>query len=107
MKKQELTITPALIQKYAAFLREQERSPATIQKYVHDLTALGDFLAGQPITKGLLLEWKEDLIGQYAPASVNNKLAAVNGFLSFCGMGVLRLRKLKIQKAFFSPKKRS
>ena len=30
MKKQNLTITPALIQKYAAFLREQEPSSATL-----------------------------------------------------------------------------
>lgn len=101
MKKQDLTIIPALIQKYAAFLHEQERSSATIQKYVHDLTSLSAFLAGRAMTKGLLLEWKEALIGQYAPASVNNKLAAINGFLSFCGRNDLRLRKLKIQKALF------
>ena len=101
MKKQELTITPALIQKYALYLREQERAVATIEKYVHDLTSLSAFLAGLAMTKGLLLEWKEALIGQYAPASVNNKLAAVNGFLAFCGLNELRLRKLKIQKALF------
>ena len=101
MKKQELTITPALVEKYAAYLKEQERAPQTIQKYVHDLTALSGFLAGRTVTKGLLLEWKEDLIGQYAPASVNNKLAAINGFLSFCGWNDLRLRPLKIQKALF------
>lgn len=64
MKKQNLTITPALIGKYAAYLREQERSPSTIEKYVHDLTALSGFLAGRTVTKGLLLEWKEDIIGQ-------------------------------------------
>ena len=46
MKKQELTITPALIQKYALYLREQERAVATIEKYVHDLTSLSAFLAG-------------------------------------------------------------
>ena len=101
MKKQELTITPALIQKYALYLREQERAVATIEKYVHDLTSLSAFLAGRAMTKGLLLEWKEALIGQYAPASVNNKLAAVNGFLAFCGLNELRLRKLKIQRALF------
>ena len=101
MKNRDLTVTPTLIQTYAAHLREQERSSATIEKYVHDLTALSVFLAGQAMTKGLLLEWKEILIGQYAPASVNNKLAAVNGFLSFCGLSDLRLRKLKIQKALF------
>lgn len=67
MKKQALTITQDLIHKYAAFLYEQERSSATIQKYVHDLTTLSVFLAGQPVSKGLLLEWKEDLIGRYTP----------------------------------------
>lgn len=101
MKNRDLTITPELINKYAAYLREQERSTATIQKYVHDLTALSTFLAGQPVSKGLLLEWKEDLIGRYTPASVNTKLATVNGFLTFCGLNELRLRKLKIQKALF------
>ena len=101
MKNCDLTITPALIRKYAAYLREQERAAATIEKYVHDLTTLSVFLAGQPVSKGLLLEWKEDLIGRYTPASVNTKLAAVNGFLTFCGLNELRLRKLKIQKALF------
>ena len=89
------------IRLFGEYLRERENSAATIEKYVHALTALSGFLAGRAVTKGLLLEWKETLIENYAPASVNNKLAAVNGFLSFCGMGALRLRKLKIQKALF------
>lgn len=101
MKNRDLTITPERIKKYAAHLREQERSAATIEKYVHDLTALAVFLAGRPISKGALLEWKETLIENYAPASVNTKLAAVNSFLTFCGLNDLRLRKLKIQKALF------
>ena len=101
MKKQNLTITPERIEKYAAYLRESERSGSTIRKYVHDLGALAEFLRGRPVSKGALLEWKEELIGQYAPASVNNKLAAINGFLAFCGLNGLRLRKLKIQKSLF------
>ena len=56
---------------------------------------------GRDISKGLLLEWKEALIEAYAPASVNTMLAAVNRFLAFCGLGDLRLRKLKIQKSLF------
>lgn len=101
MKNCDLTITPEQIEKYAAYLREQERATATIEKYVHDLTVLEDFLAGQAVTKGALLEWKETLIENYALASVNTKLAAVNQFLTFCGLNDLRLRKLKIQKALF------
>ena len=53
MKKQELTITPALIQKYAAYLREQERSPATIEKYLRALSTLLRWLDGRPLTKAV------------------------------------------------------
>ena len=95
------TITPAKIEAFAQYLRDQERSAATIEKYVHDVRALADFLNGRDISKGLLLEWKEALIEAYAPASVNTMLAAVNRFLAFCGLGDLRLRKLKIQKSLF------
>ena len=95
------TITPAKIEAFAQYLRDQERSAATIEKYVHGVRALADFLNGRDISKGLLLEWKEALIEAYAPASVNTMLAAVNRFLAFCGLGDLRLRKLKIQKSLF------
>lgn len=101
MRNENLTIATAWIDAFAAHLREQERSAATIQKYVHDVQHLVAFLAGREISKGLLLEWKETLLDAYAPASVNTMLAAVNRFLSFCGQGELRLRKLKIQKALF------
>ncbi len=42
-KTKTYTLTNALIQRYADYLQEQERAGATIQKYVHDLTALLDF----------------------------------------------------------------
>lgn len=101
MQKKFLTITTEQIKDYVVFLKEQERSKATVQKYARDLTALAVFLDGAPVTKGLLLEWKKDLVGKYAPASVNTMLAAANGFLSFCGLRQFRLRPLKIQRALF------
>ena len=103
MAKKSLCLTVTLIQRYSGHLCDQERSAATIQKYVHDLTALSTFLDGRPMTKGLLLEWKEGLIGRYAPASVNAMLAAVNRFLTFLGRNDLRLRPLKIQRTLFLP----
>lgn len=101
MPKKAITLTPDLIRRYARQLREQERSVATIRKYVHDLTALAEFLGDRPLTKAALLEWKESLIAAHAPASVNAKLAALNGFLSYLDRRELRLRPLKIQKALF------
>ena len=49
-KTKTYTLTNTLIQRYAGYLQEQERAGATIQKYVHDLTALLDFLDGGPLT---------------------------------------------------------
>lgn len=37
MKKQDLTITPALVKKYAAYLRVQEQAASTVAKYGHEL----------------------------------------------------------------------
>ena len=55
MKPKGYTLTAAHIQNYTRYLREQERAPATIQKYVHDLTALLGWLDGAPITKVALI----------------------------------------------------
>ena len=101
MQNEYGTVTSARIEAFAQYLRDQERSAATIEKYVHDVRALAAFLNGREISKGLLLEWKEALIEAYAPASVNTMLAAANRFLGFCGLNELRLRKLKIQKTLF------
>lgn len=106
MEQNAHTFTPKHIRRYAAHLREQERAPATIQKYVHDLTALLDYLAGAPVTKPALLAWKEDLTAAHAPATVNSMIAAVNGFLAFMGWGACKVRLLNIQKALFRDESR-
>ena len=100
-KQNHPTLTPELIRRYIEHLREQERSPATLQKYAHDLHALRDFLDGGELTKTALIGWKAQLIEAHAPATVNSMLAAVNGFLAFMGWRELSVRLLKIQKALF------
>lgn len=101
MSKKPRQITAALIDRYALRLREQERAPATIQKYAHDLTTLLEYLDGQPLTKTALIDWKEALTAIHAPASVNSMLAAANGFFSYMGWGELRVKPLKIQQSPF------
>lgn len=101
MSKKPRQITAALIDRYALRLREQERAPATIQKYVHDLTALRDYLDGAPVTKAALIEWKDHLTASHAPATVNSMLAAANGFFSFMAWRGLAVKLLKIQKSPF------
>ena len=101
MKPERHGFTAVHIRRYVLYLREQERAPATIQKYVHDLTALLDYLDGAPVTKAALIGWKEALAADHAPASINSMLAAVNGFLAWMGWGTLAVKLLKLQKALF------
>ena len=98
---EEKTLTTTLIERYAAHLRERERSAATVEKYIRDLNVLRVWLDGAPLTKEALLEWRGRLTENHAPASVNATLAAVNGFLAFLGWEELKVKPLKIQKSLF------
>ena len=82
MSKKVPGITVTLIQNYAAYLQENERSAATVESYTHALRELLKFMGKSPLTKAALVAWKQQLMGQYAPATVNAMLAAVNGFLT-------------------------
>ena len=106
MSKKIYDLTDKAIRRYALHLRDQERAPATVQKYVQDLTALWDWLAGRPLTKAALIEWKESLSASHAPATVNSMLAAVNGFFRFMGWKGIAVKLLKIQKALFCDERR-
>ena len=101
MQSGKLIIDQTCIQEYLVYLKEQERSNATIQKYAHDLYTLLRFLGDRVLSKSILIEWKQELIIQYAPATVNTKLAAVNGYLQFRGWHALMLKPLKIQRSLF------
>ena len=101
MSKSKPTVTAARIDRYIADLKEQERADATVRKYTRDLTAFCAYLAERPLTKEVLIEWKQQLTATHAPASVNAMLAAVNGYLKFFGWSDLCVKPLKIQRSLF------
>ena len=102
MPKRQSAVTAALIERYLKHLREQERSAATLQKYAHDLKELCAYLQDAQLTKAALIAWKEQLIGKYAPATVNSMLTTANGYLRFYGWGNLTVKQLKVQKSLFA-----
>lgn len=97
-----MTITEVDIRQYAAHLAEEERAPGTIEKYWRDLHSFAAWLDGKEITREQAAAWKEHLVDQgQAPATVNAKLSALNGLLSFLGLKECRVRFLKIQRRIF------
>lgn len=101
MKRQQCQVTLEQIDQYAVYLLERERSSATIQQYKHNLTEICRNLNGQPLTKTKVIEWKNFLCRQLAPATVNCILTVFNGFLQFIGRPEYKVRLLRIQRNLF------
>lgn len=97
----ELVVTKAAVTTYLQFLKIQEKSKGTLEKYQRELLDLAKYLAGKKVTREDLVVWKEELEKRYSPAGVNGRLVAANGFFPFFGRYDLRLKLLKIQKEIF------
>ncbi len=95
-------ITDKQIQSFGAYLRHEERSENTTQKYLHDIRCFCDWLDGQAVTKELVTAWKEHLTTSgKAAVTVNGALAALHSFFTFVGWEGLRVKYLKIQRQVF------
>lgn len=91
---------------YESYLRGEEKSTATVQKYLRDVRGFVSFLDGRVLCKGETVAYKEHLVADYAPSSVNSMLNALNGFLHFLKKDECCVKLLKIQRQIFrSPEK--
>lgn len=90
------------IEIYLQYLKEQEKSTGTLEKYKRELYELLTFLSGKNESKEELISWKAKLEQKYCPACVNGRLVAANGFFSFFGRYDLRMKLLRIQKEIFA-----
>lgn len=90
------------IERYAHHLLLEEKSTATIEKYLRDVRAFACWLDGREISKERTSEWKSHLITQgYAPATINAMLSALNSFLEYLELRECRVKFLKIQRRLF------
>lgn len=99
-------LTHKVIEDYSTFLQENEKRPATVLKYIHDLGMAAAYFDGRELTKSALIAWKDALIEKYATATVNSILAALNGFLKHMGWSDLTVKPLKIQQSLFRDENR-
>ena len=95
-------ITDKIIKKFKEYLIDEEKSKATIEKYIRDLTVFVCWLGGAELNKTMVLGYKEYIISKYAPASVNSILSSLNSFFDFIGEYGLKVKNLKIQKQIFA-----
>ncbi|MEG0274580.1 MAG: tyrosine-type recombinase/integrase [Longicatena sp.] len=101
MKKIKLNVR--ILQKYRKYLKEEERSKATQEKYMRDVSAYYEFLPeDKVITKENLLAYKQYLSDKgYKISSINSMLVAINRFLLFLNLSSLRLKLHKCHRSVF------
>lgn len=89
---------------FESYLQEEEKSKATIEKYVRDIHAFFRFLNGKEVTKEETMRYKKALAEKgYAVRSINSMLASVNCFFRFMGWEECRVKNLKIQRMTYCP----
>lgn len=99
---QDYTITGEQLQAFRQRLVWEEKSPATIEKYLRDAADFTAWLDGRAASKAAAGAWKAALLeAKLAPATINVKLAAVNRFLVFLGWPAFRVKPLRIQRRLF------
>ena len=91
---------------FKEYLLFEERSTATIGKYLHDLNVFYSFMNGKELSKTNVLEFKSNLLEKYTVTSANSMLAAVNVFFRFLGWFDLCVKQYKIQKPAFCPEEK-
>ncbi len=100
-------LTQEQVTAYQFWLRQEERSAATVEKYLRDARRFAAWLNGRAVTKETVAEWKGNLLElRYAPTSVNAVLASLNGLFRFLGWEDCRARFLKVQRRLFRPAER-
>lgn len=95
-------ITDKIIEKFRKYLIDEEKSVATLEKYIRDIRAFRVWLGGEQLCKAKVMEYKEYLIGSYAPASVNSILSSLNSFFDYNNEYGLKVKTLRIQKQIFA-----
>ena len=111
MSMQEMT--DKQLEAYRQELVRRERSQATIANYIRHGGEFLQFCQGSQggleaaPNQGALLNWKRALLtAGLCPATINAKLAAVNGFLRFLGRPELCVRQVRRQRRVFRDKDR-
>lgn len=99
-------LTSTEIERFRNYLREEEKSENTMEKYIRDVTAFSAFCDGT-ITKDTVIAYKQNLIDSgYAVRSINSMLASINSLFSFLGWYELRVKSLKVQQQVFCPEEK-
>ena len=97
-KMEKRIITRMDLQSFYKYLIREEKSTATVEKYLRDVRAFVVFAGEKAVNKELVMAFKQYLQERYAVRSVNSMLASVNSFLNYLGLSSCRVKNIRTQR---------
>ena len=100
-------LTEKLIVDFSAYLKSEEKSENTIEKYIRDVRAFAAYQNGAEVTKETVIAYKRNLLSlNYAVRSINSMLASINSLFSFLGWVDCRVKSIKLQRQIYCPEEK-
>ena len=95
----ERILSEETINTFREYLVLEEKSTATVEKYLRDVRAFHLFLDGQPVTKEQMMAYKKSLLERgYAVSSINSMLVSLNSLLDFLCRSDCKVKNIKTQR---------
>lgn len=99
-------VTAKAIAEFKEHLILEERSAATVEKYIRDVKAFSAYTQNTSVTKETVIAYKKYLQENYAVRSVNSMLASINSLFVFLGWHDSKVKSLKLQQQVFCPEEK-
>lgn len=100
-------LTENQIAAFAVYLKSEEKSENTIEKYIRDVRAFAAYVGESDITKETVISYKNQLFSEsYAARSINSMLASINSLLAFLGWTDLKVKSIKLQRQIYCPEEK-
>lgn len=100
-------LTEKIITDFSAYLKSEEKSQNTVEKYLRDVRAFATYLNGVEVTKEAVIAYKTELLSEsYAVRSVNSMIASLNSLFSFLGWTDCRVKSIKLQRQIYCPEEK-
>lgn len=99
-------LTQEIISDFKEHLILEERSTATVEKYIRDVKTFAVYADNDEIKKETVINYKKRLQESYAVRSVNSMLASLNSLFVFLGWHELKVKSIKLQQQIYCPEEK-
>ena len=100
-------LTDKLVAEFSAYLKNEEKSQNTTEKYLRDVRMFAAHFRGTEITKEMVIAYKSKLLAEhYAVRSVNSMLASLNSLFTFLGWSDCKVKSMKLQRQIYCPEEK-